>query len=403
MIFIYYSLNMKKKATRHYAHVAHAIHHHHVKHMPKVFYHNKFLISSIFWKSTFLLFLCSFLGYFVVHNLAPQTIDSVAVENEKMLFSLEGSPEDWWVDSGVLNTHGAASNEFDFLFKPNTDTSSTPDTTTPMIKDSQNVVVDSSSDVGAPVQITSWSISTWIISTWIVSTWALPSISVSCTTVWGEKVENQDFVLAYQQRSDVNSLCNVQKRYCSNGKLTGTYTQKSCKEDLKYSYTKVIPTAENDSNYVDPFIQPSDPSLSGAKFDLNWKIVSTNKPLDNWSDSWKSLMVSTGPYVTQINSPTTNSCSTPWGEKVPFGTFVKAYKSSVWLIDMPCDVEIRLCTKAWLKGSFKQSSCTYKNMTYSDYLLDRPENTDQPNIVDMKNIVNSDSSNSIFKWLTKYF
>gem|GEM_PF-5717683 len=40
-------------------------------------------------------------------------------------------------------------------------------------------------------------------------------------------------------------------------------------------------------------------------------------------------MVSTGPYVTQINSPTTNSCSTPWGEKVPFGTFVKAYKSSV--------------------------------------------------------------------------
>gem|GEM_PF-4229625 len=59
------------------------------------------------------------------------------------------------MDSGVLNTHGAASNEFDFLFKPNTDTSSTPDTTTPMIKDSQNVVVDSSSDVGAPVQITS--------------------------------------------------------------------------------------------------------------------------------------------------------------------------------------------------------------------------------------------------------
>gem|GEM_PF-5392310 len=42
-------------------------------------------------------------------------------------------------------------------------------------------------------------------------------------------------------------------------------------------------------------------------------------------------------------------------------------------------------------------------MTYSDYLLDRPENTDQPNIVDMNNIVNSDSSNSIFKWLTKYF
>jgi hypothetical protein len=390
---------MKKKATRHYAHVAHAIHHHHVKHMPKVFYHNKFLISSIFWNSVFLLFLCSFLWYFLIHNLAPQTIDSVAVENEKMLFSLEGNPEDWGVDPAVVNTHGAASNEFDFLFQPNTDTSSTVDTSTPTIKDSQTPVVDSSSDVGAPVQSTSWSISTWTVSTWI-----LPSETpVSCTTAWGEKVQNQDFVLAYQQRSDVNSLCNVQKRYCSNGKLTGTYTQKSCKEDLKYSYTKITPTAENDPNYVDPFIQPSDPSLNWAKFDTNWKIISTSKPVDTWSDSGKSPTVSTGPYVTQTATTTSNSCTTPWWEKVPFGKFVKAYKSSVWLIDMPCDVEIRLCTKAWLKGSFKQSSCTYKNMTYSDYLLDRPENADQPNIVDMNNIVNSDSSNSIFKWLTKYF
>ena len=59
------------------------------------------------------------------------------------------------MDSSVVNTHGAASNEFDFLFQPSTGTSSSVDTSIPTIKDSQTPAVDSSSDVGAPVQITS--------------------------------------------------------------------------------------------------------------------------------------------------------------------------------------------------------------------------------------------------------
>ena len=45
-------------------------------------------------------------------------------------------------------------------------------------------------------------------------------------------------------------------------------------------------------------------------------------------------------------------------------------------------------------------------MTYSDYLLDKPENSDQANVIDMTNAVTSNSSNStngIWKWLTKYF
>jgi len=407
MIFIYYRLNMKKKATRHYAHVAHAMHHHHAKHLPKVFYHKGSLFPNIFWKSLFLLFLCSFMGYFLVHNLAPQTTDSVLVDNQKMLFSLEGSPEDWGVDSAVLNTHGAASNEFDFLFQS---TGSTTDTTT----DNSNTIdtsepttttdngLDSSTDVWVPVKVVSGTNVTWSISTWVLA----PEITTPCSTPWGEKVQNKDFIIAYQQRSDVNSLCNVQKRYCSNGKLTWTYIQQSCKEDLKYTYTKVTPTAENDPNYVDPFLQPSEPSLSGAKFDTNGKITtSSSKPTDTWSNSGDPVVSSTGVYVTQITTPSA-SCTTAWGESVPVGHFVKAYKSSVGLIDMPCEVEIRLCTTAGLKWTFKQASCTYKNMTYSDYLLDKPENSDQANVIDMTNAVTSNSSNStngIWKWLTKYF
>lgn len=52
----------------------------------------------------------------------------------------------------------------------------------------------------------------------------------SCTAPWGQVIENGKSVLAYQQRTDDNTICNVQRRLCNDGKLAGSYTQRSCKE-----------------------------------------------------------------------------------------------------------------------------------------------------------------------------
>jgi hypothetical protein len=76
----------------------------------------------------------------LIHNLAPQTTVPTLVEDQKMLFSLEGTPEDWGVDSNALSTHGAASNEFDFLFQPATD-----DTTT-SLSQTDPVEIDTTKD-----------------------------------------------------------------------------------------------------------------------------------------------------------------------------------------------------------------------------------------------------------------
>ena len=333
------------------------------------------------------------MGYFLVHNLAPQTVINTPTTDQRMMFSFDGKAQDWWIDPTSLNTHGAASNEFDFLFSDtgtsdisvNTVSNTVSSWTVPSSWSttvSSTSVIDSSSDVGPK-------------SPTIPVKTPVFDQGIACVTPWWDKIQSQDFVLAYQQRTDVNSLCNVQKRTCVNGKLSGSYTQQSCKENLKYEYTEVTPVAVNDPNKVDPFIQPSAPSLSGAKFDNHGKINTTTAPIDTWSNASWSVKTTTGDYVTNLPTPNTSSCITPWGSAVKLGQLVKAYKLPVWLIDMPCEVEIRLCTADGLKWSFKQASCAYRNQTYSDYILNKGENTNTPNVVDMVNTTSTQSQKAL--------
>lgn len=45
-------------------------------------------------------------------------------------------------------------------------------------------------------------------------------------------MEHGASVLAYQQRTDAPNICNIQRRSCWNGKLSGSFTQRSCDESL---------------------------------------------------------------------------------------------------------------------------------------------------------------------------
>lgn len=55
----------------------------------------------------------------------------------------------------------------------------------------------------------------------------------SCMTPRGYEIEDGDSVLAYEQRADAPFVCNIQRRSCENGKLSGTFVQKSCDEGKK--------------------------------------------------------------------------------------------------------------------------------------------------------------------------
>lgn len=45
-------------------------------------------------------------------------------------------------------------------------------------------------------------------------------------------MEHGASVLAYEQRADSPNICNIQRRSCRNGKLSGSFTQRSCDESL---------------------------------------------------------------------------------------------------------------------------------------------------------------------------
>lgn len=365
---------------------------------------------------------------------------------DQVVFVLPGTPDDWWIDSTEAGTHGAAG-DWDYLFQDwITDSqANTPlQATTPsenissqanMPLQSNNSSYTSTSSQGLSPQTPSSSVEkdyfppdnqdssltgslngeldnnlilpSWItIDTWVQSSWlSLSQQDFVCITSWGEYVANGDFVLAYEQRKDVTNLCNVQRRYCINGKLSGFYSQKSCKEHTLYSYVK--PEAISYTQKPkDTFIQPTEPSLNWSNFDTHGKINWTSDSIDTW---WSPS--SGRPADTNSVSQTSTAnikCVTPWWEQVKNGQFIKAYKSSIGLIDLPCEVELRLCVGWKLKWYYANRTCTFKKMTYRDYLVQNYDEN-KPTIGDLINTIDTEESEttytnrSFWQWLDKYF
>jgi hypothetical protein len=87
--------------------------------------------------------------------------------------------------------------------------------------------------------------------------------------------------LAYEQRSDAPNICNLQRRTCKNGKLSGKFTQASCDENLKgnIKYLSHITTNTEKAITTDEFIQPSKPPKNeNADFNLHGQLAPNDKP-----------------------------------------------------------------------------------------------------------------------------
>lgn len=357
-----------------------------------------------------------FFGLLILHQneLAP-----TSATPQKIVFVLPGTPENRGLDPLLSKSHGAAS-DWDYLF---TDDSGTQQIYQWNTGSSLNVPVSVEKDF-FPVDeeeliqisesgnnlIYTGSLSWWqVFDLGTIQEWGdEPSLYIpkNCTAPWWETIAHNDFVLAYEQRTDVNTICNVQKRYCSDGKLTGRYLQKSCKQNEVYQYTKPEPIAVNVQS-IDPFIQPSQPALSWASFDLNGKIYTNlETPIDVWTSGQSTGKPSQSISVGQT-STNQGYCLTPWWARIKNGQFVKAYHASIWLIDVPCETELRLCISGRLKWTFVHRTCNFKNMTYRDYLagnmnLEKPTPGDLINALDTQEKQNTSPFSSFWKRLGIY-
>lgn len=203
------------------------------------------------------------------------------------------------------------------------------------------------------------------LETGILATWMIYTAPLDCITPWWDQVKHQDFILGYQQRKDVNSMCNIEKRICKNGVLGGTFSQSSCKEDMVYTYRNAEVVSYN-QKVLNEFIQPPAPINEGAEFNTQWKINETTRPIDTRGTTNTPVRIIRSWSQTII--PEKLSCRTPRGQIIQNGQFIKAYKSARGFINLGCDVEIRACVDGQLKGKYIYPKCKFYNTTYADYL-----------------------------------
>jgi len=281
--------------------------------------------------------------------------------------------------------HNAAQQQRDYLFENdagqttyqwslgtgNTTTGSITETIDSLINPNEVAQVIGNTQTG---QLYSWTLSTGNINTGAVTTGVIlitgniltgSTGSLDCITPRKEEVKNKDFVLAYAQRQDVNTICNIEKRVCMSGTLWGTFTQRSCRDDVVYIYNKAEVISYN-QKVINEYIQPTQPVNAGAEFDTEGKINTTEVAIDKrWTSKWQ---VTTKPGIKETPSPTKASCTTPRGQKIKHGQFTKAYKAPRGFLDLPCDVQIRACVNGNLKWTYTYAKCTFNNINYSDYL-----------------------------------
>lgn len=319
-----------------------------------------------------------FLWYILLMPPMPKN-ESVA---EWMFFQFHGSAADWWVSDE--QTHGAADRWW-YLFDENSSGSqnnvfswSSISKTIPTAK-----VVSVSSE-SKYAKIITWMIT---IPNYYVAVETLifsrdmavyylenflegdrsklivdTNIYKGCISPSWESLVHGDFMLAYQQREDVSTICNVEKRYCNDGMLGGSYTQDSCEEKTAYAYDKIDPISYN-SNAPSEYVQPSPPANASAPFDsqgkINWKL----DPTTRWEAEPADAIVVNNKWIRQTVT-SYKDCRTPRNEKVLNWHFVRAYKERLWYFNRPCEVEIRMCIDGHLKWNFINKACSSTWVSY---------------------------------------
>jgi hypothetical protein len=92
---------------------------------------------------------------------------------------------------------------------------------------------------------------------------------------------------------------------------------------------------------INPLVQPGPASNASGSFSTQGKLNETLQPA-TVAGTTNQPVISNAPTVNQ-GQVTKKNCISPRGTIIQHGQFVKAYKSSIGLIDLPCETELRLC------------------------------------------------------------
>ena len=221
----------------------------------------------------------------------------------------------------------------------------------------------------------------WNWNNW--SSWWITIIDdyADCMTPWWYKISHWDSVLAYQQMDNAPNICNIERRFCRNGKLSWTYTQQWCSINKNYTYEKrweADTTSQNDSSKSDSSKSNTTPNVVQNP---DWSVKVNNplwtgsfvfdQPSQTYTDYYTTDNVRIDEWIEQTKRPYWD-CTAPWWEKVEHGNFVQAFKHANWFADAPCEMQIRLCTMWDLMGTYTESTCKTWDASFIDWVNGYP-------------------------------
>lgn len=212
----------------------------------------------------------------------------------------------------------------------------------------------------------------------------------SCQTSRGTWVKDGDYVRAYKYASSPWSEgCEGEVRYCRDGRLDGSYSNKSCAlTQPTYPGCYGWNCGNNDggcygnncgnnngchgndcgcqgsncggSTYNNACSLPWGGHIANARYVTAWTLINGNcyseqRYCSNGYLNGSYSMSSCTPTV--VNPPQYADCRTPWGGIVKHAQSTEAFASPT----SPCIKEIRQCSNGVLNGSFQYQYCNLTN------------------------------------------
>jgi len=194
-----------------------------------------------------------------------------------------------------------------------------------------------------------------------------------CKTPRWYSIIHWDSVLAYKQLENAPDICNIERRYCRNGKLSWTYTQQWCSVNKNYTYNSrwevEIPQKQEEIKWWAR--QNPDWTVTVKNDEIWWAFV-FDKPNRSKTEFWSGdNIIHEEEWVEQTTRPY-RDCTAPRGEKVKHGGYIQAFKHSNWFSDAPCEIQFRLCSMWELLWSYTESTCKTRDTSFIDRINGSP-------------------------------
>ena len=189
-----------------------------------------------------------------------------------------------------------------------------------------------------------------------------------CLTPWWYKISHGDSVLAYHQMDNAPDICNIERRFCRNGKLSWTYTQQWCSVNKWYTFSQrwEAEIAEKKEEKKSATTQNEDWSVTVNNQEI-WSSFMFDKPNNTHTEYYSWVNIREDQEVEQTKRPKW-WCTAPWWEKIPHWQLVQAFRHENWFSDAPCEAQLRMCTMWELIWTFTQPTCKTWDTSFIDWI-----------------------------------